>query len=156
MLSCHISPRFIGSLYCILTVKALILSGLTKDCNWFKLYDRAYFFRAKLCRIIQSPHLVVNIYFIFVYLTFLSLIVLYFLHITSVLSFYIDVVLTLSIIMLAYVNHYSCLSRLSGNYALSFETDGMAILHIWTINQLSPPMYSVLPSCAIRRDTVLV
>ena len=36
-------------------------------------------------------------YFIFVYLIFMSLIVLYFLHNTSVLSFYIDVVLTLSI-----------------------------------------------------------
>ena len=37
------------------------------------------------------------LYFIFVYLIFMSLIVLYFLHSTSVLSFYVDVVLTLSI-----------------------------------------------------------
>ena len=37
-------------------------------------------------------------YFIFVYLIFMSLIVLYFLHSTSVLSFYIDVVLTLSMV----------------------------------------------------------
>ena len=35
-------------------------------------------------------------YFVFVYLTFMSLIVLYFLHSSSVLSFYTDVVLTLS------------------------------------------------------------
>ena len=38
-----------------------------------------------------------NIILFFVYLIFMSLIVLYFLHNTSVLSFYIDVVLTLSI-----------------------------------------------------------
>ena len=35
---------------------------------------------------------------IYVYLIFMSLIVLYFLHSTSVLSLYIDVVLTLSIL----------------------------------------------------------
>ena len=39
-----------------------------------------------------------NIYFIFVYLIFMSVIVLYSLHSTSVLSFYIDVVLTLSMV----------------------------------------------------------
>ena len=38
-----------------------------------------------------------NIYFIFVYLIFMSLIVLYFLHSTSVFSFCIDVILALSI-----------------------------------------------------------
>ena len=37
------------------------------------------------------------LYFIFVYLIFMSQIVLYFLHCTSVISFYIDVELTLSI-----------------------------------------------------------
>ena len=37
------------------------------------------------------------ILFFFVYLIFMSLIVLYFLHSTSVVSFYIDVVLPLSI-----------------------------------------------------------
>ena len=47
---------------------------------------------------ILMPHSM--IYFIFVYLVFTSQIVLYFLHNTSLLSFYIDVVLTLSIIML--------------------------------------------------------
>ena len=35
-------------------------------------------------------------YFIFAYLIFMSLIVLYFLHSTSVLSFYMDVVFTFS------------------------------------------------------------
>ena len=44
-----------------------------------------------------------NIYCIFVYLIFMSLIVLYFLHskLTSVLSFHIDVVLTL------YITHFT-------------------------------------------------
>ena len=42
---------------------------------------------------------------IFLYLVFMSLIVLYFLHNTSVLSFYIDVVLTLSMGMLDHSSH---------------------------------------------------
>ena len=44
-----------------------------------------------------GPYVSFLSYFIFVYFIFMSLIVLYFLHSTSVLSFYIDVVLTLSI-----------------------------------------------------------
>ena len=57
-----------------------------------------------MSNMLQPPkHLIIvvnrfrYINFIFVYFIFMSLIVLYFLHSTSVLSFYIDVVLTLSI-----------------------------------------------------------
>ena len=46
-------------------------------------------------------------YFIFVYLMFISLIVLCFLHSTSVLSFYIDEVLTLS--LSSYFEKYLCI-----------------------------------------------
>ena len=60
------------------------------------------------CRVsaVFTPTYSTFVYFIFVYFIFMSLIVLYFLHSTSVLSFYMDVVLTLSICSIAYVMRY--------------------------------------------------
>ena len=84
-------------------------------------------------------------YFIYVYLIYMSQTVLYVLHITSVLSFYIDVVLTLSILYIRHRIYQPLTSNSSFKKTINTFDSWTVLIYIINYNQRS--LWPVMTYC---------